>query len=207
MTAIQPLWSSLASTFTKKVLTLNVLSIGFKMQLERVMSQVCMSLIVKTFWVSQNLLKSTFIAQATIGVMYKTGEGVKEQSIEKVRSTLGYVTIDQTSSIADTLSQHVTFRHSVVWNMRRAAGIITHVATWPNYNTSWSFLPKQHQPRKRCMIGINPAQRNLMMQKRAKGSLFPALYWAAALWLVQLSFTNYSAQNNQVVLGYATEVA
>ena len=57
------------------------------------------------------------------------------------------------------------------------------------------------------MIGINPAQRNLMMQKRAKGSLFPALYWAAALWLVQLSSTNYSVQNNQVVLGYATEVA
>ena len=45
------------------------------------MLQVCVKSFAKSYY---NLL-----AQATIGVMYKTGEGVKEQSIEKVRSTLG----------------------------------------------------------------------------------------------------------------------
>ena len=36
------------------------------------------------YWLQHAAGKGDITAQATIGVMYKTGEGVKEQSIEKV---------------------------------------------------------------------------------------------------------------------------
>ena len=44
------------------------------------------------YWLQHAAGKGDITAQATIGVMYKTGEGVKEQSIEKVSKKTCFIT-------------------------------------------------------------------------------------------------------------------